>query len=41
MMDVLVDDVPANYGMLFSRTWAQKLVGTMHMDMTYGTVPVF
>jgi len=41
MMDVVVDVVPSNYKMLLSRTWAQKLGGTMKMDMTYTTVPVF
>jgi hypothetical protein len=41
MMDVVVVDVPTNYGMLLSRTWARKLGGTMQMDMTYATVPVF
>jgi ribonuclease HI len=41
MMDVVVVDVPTNYGMLFSRTWPQKLGGTMQMDMTYATVPIF
>jgi hypothetical protein len=41
MMDVVVVDVPANYGMFLSRTWERKLGGTMQMDMTYATVPVF
>jgi hypothetical protein len=29
MMDVVVGDVPSNYGMLLSRTWEQKLGGSM------------
>jgi len=29
MVDVVVDDVPTNYGMLLYKTWAQKLGGTM------------
>jgi hypothetical protein len=29
MMDVVVVDVPTNYGMLLSRKWARKLGGTM------------
>jgi hypothetical protein len=41
MMDMVVADVPTNYGMLLSKTWAWKLGGTMHMDMTYATIPVF
>jgi hypothetical protein len=41
MMDVVVVDVPSNYGMLLSRTWEGKLGGTMKMDMTYAIVPFF
>jgi hypothetical protein len=41
MMDVVVDVVPANYGMPLSRTWVGKLGGTMKMDMTYATIPIF
>jgi len=41
MMDVVVDYVPYNYGMIFSITWVQKLEGTMQMDMTYAIVPFF
>jgi len=29
VMDVVVVDVPTNYGMWISRTWAQKLGGIM------------
>jgi hypothetical protein len=41
MMDVVVVDVPNNYSMFLSRRWAQKLGGTMQMDMTYATIPIF
>jgi hypothetical protein len=41
MMGVVVVDVPTNYGMLLSRTWARKLGGTMQMDMTHASVPFF
>jgi hypothetical protein len=41
MMDMVVDDVPTNYGMMLSGTWAQKLAGTMQMDMTYVIVTIF
>jgi len=41
MMYVVVADVPANYGMLLSRTWVGKLGGTMQMDMTYATMLFF
>jgi hypothetical protein len=29
MMDLVVDDVPSNYGMLMSRTWESMMGGTM------------
>ena len=41
VMDVVVADVPPKYGMLFSRSWGAKLQGTMQMDMTYATIPIF
>jgi hypothetical protein len=41
MMDIVVVDVPTNYGMLLSRTWSGKVGGTIHMDMAYATLPVF
>jgi hypothetical protein len=40
-MDIVVADVPINYGMLLSRSWASKLGGSLQMDMTYATIPVF
>ena len=41
VMDILVADVPPKYAMLLSKSWAAKLQGTMQMDMTYATIPVF
>ena len=41
IMDIFVADVPPNYGMLLSRSWGAKLQGTIKMDMTYVTIPVF
>jgi hypothetical protein len=41
MMDVVVVYVPANYGMLLSKIWERNFGGTMKMDMTYATVPIF
>ena len=41
VMDIVVADVPPKYGMLLSRSWGAKLQGTMQMDMTYVTIPVF
>jgi len=41
VMDIVVSDVPAKYGMLLSRAWESKLGGTLKMDMTYAIVPMF
>jgi hypothetical protein len=41
IMNVVVVDVPENYGMILSLTWARNIGGTMKMEMTYATVPVF
>jgi hypothetical protein len=40
-MDVVVADIPPKFGMLLSRSWAAKLKGTLQMDMSYATIPVF
>ena len=40
-MDVLVVDIPIKVRMLLSRAWAAKLKGTLQMDMSYATIPVF
>jgi hypothetical protein len=41
LMDVVVADVPAKYGMLLSRSWGTKLGGSLQLDMTYATIPIF
>jgi hypothetical protein len=41
VMDVVVADIPPKYGMLLSRSWGAKLKGTLQLDMSYTTVPVF
>jgi hypothetical protein len=40
-MDVVVVDIPAKYGMLLSRSWGTKLGGSLQLDMTYATIPIF
>jgi hypothetical protein len=40
LMDVVVVDVPAKYGMLLSRSWGAKLGGSVQLDMTYATIPI-
>ena len=32
---------PKKFGMLLSRSWVAKLKGTLQMDMSYATIPVF
>jgi hypothetical protein len=41
LMDVVVVDVPSKYGMFLSRSWGAKLGGSVHLDMTYATIPIF
>ena len=41
VMDIVVVDVPAKFSMLLSRSWSAKLKGTMQMDFSYATIPVF
>jgi hypothetical protein len=41
VMDVVVADIPPKFGMLLSRSWATKLKGTLQMDMSYATIPLF
>ena len=41
VMDIMVADIPPNFGMLLSRSWEENIKGTMQMDLTYATIPVF
>jgi len=41
IMDIVVADVPPKFDMLLSRSWIKKLGGTLQMDLTYATIPVF
>ena len=41
VMDIFVADIPPKFGMLLSRTWAKKVVGSLQMDLTYATIPAF
>jgi hypothetical protein len=41
VMDIMVADVPPNFGTLLSRYWIKYLGGTLHMDLTYTNVPIF
>jgi hypothetical protein len=41
VMDIMVVDVPPKFGMLLSRSWIKRLGGTLQMDLSYATIPVF
>jgi hypothetical protein len=41
VMDVVVEEIPLKYGMLLSSSWGAKLKGTLQLDMSYTTIPVF
>jgi hypothetical protein len=41
LMDVVVADIPPKYGLLLSRSWGAKLGGSLQLDMTYATIPIF
>jgi ribonuclease HI len=41
VMDIVVADVPPKFGMLLSRSWIKRLGGTLQMDLTYATIPLF
>lgn len=41
IMDIVVADVPPNFGMLLSRCWIKRLGGSLQNDLSYAIVPVF
>ena len=41
LMDVVVADIPPRFGMLLSRSWGEKIKGTMQLDFSYAMIPVF
>jgi ribonuclease HI len=41
VMDVVVADIPPKFGLLLSRSWGKRLGGTLQMDLSYATIPVF
>jgi hypothetical protein len=40
-MDVVVADIPPKFGCLLSRYFMKRLGGTLQMDLSYATIPVF
>jgi hypothetical protein len=41
VMDVVVADIHPKFGMLLFRSWDEMLKGTLQMDMSYATIPIF
>ena len=41
VMDVVVADILARFGMLLSRSWGAKLGGVLKLGFTYAIVPIF
>jgi hypothetical protein len=41
VMDIVGVDVPPKFDMILSRYWIKRLGGTLQMDLTYATIPVF
>lgn len=41
LMDVVVADIPPRFGMLLSRSWGENIRGTMQLDFSYATIPMF
>ena len=41
IMDVVVAVITPKFGLLLSRSWAKKVGGTLQMDLSYATIPVF
>jgi len=41
VMDIVVADIPPKFVCLLSRSWMKRLCGTIQMDLSYATIPVF
>jgi len=41
VMDIVVVDIPSNFGISLSRSWTKKVEGSMQMDMSFVTILVF
>ena len=41
VMDVVMADISPKFGMLLSRSWDKKVEGTLQMDLSYATIPIF
>jgi hypothetical protein len=41
VMDIVVVDVPPKFGIILSRYWIKRLGGTLQLELSYATIPVF
>ena len=41
MMDIIVADIPPKFSFLLSWSWSKRLGGTLQMDLTCATIPMF
>lgn len=41
LMDVVVADIPPWFSMILSRSWGEKIKGTLQLDFSYAIIPVF
>ena len=41
IMDIVMVDIPPKFGLLLSQSWSKILGGTLQMDLTYATIPMF
>jgi len=41
LMDVVIANIPPRFGMLLSRPWGAKVKGTLQLNLSYATIPVF
>jgi hypothetical protein len=41
LMDIVVANVTPKFGMLLSRSWIKILWGSLQMDLSYDTIPIF
>jgi len=41
VIEIVVVDIDPQFGLLLSRYWPKKVKGTMQMDMSFTTIPVF
>ena len=41
VMDIIVANIPFRFGMLLSKSWSKKFGGTLQMEISYATIPMF